>query len=100
MLWTPQQQFHDWPFDKEADLEVTIARVKTTLFGESRMYFEVAIPSIYLAPPSPCSHVWHKAIYSCVVDRYCSCRSTFVIVLYKRPSSLKKSVSSQLIANR
>lgn len=41
MLWTPQQQFHDWPFDKEADLEASIAKVKTTLFGESRVYLEV-----------------------------------------------------------
>lgn len=41
MLWTPQQQFHDWPFDKEADLEAAIAQVKTTLFGESRVYLEV-----------------------------------------------------------
>ncbi len=41
MLWTPQQRFHDWPFDKEADLEAAIAQVKTTLFGESRVYLDV-----------------------------------------------------------
>ena len=41
MLWTSRQQFHDWPFDKEADLEAAIAAVKTTLFGESRVYLEV-----------------------------------------------------------
>lgn len=41
MLWTPQQQFLDWPFDKEADLEAAIAKIKTTLFGESRVYLDV-----------------------------------------------------------
>ncbi|MEO7932227.1 MAG: hypothetical protein ABIT76_03610 [Chthoniobacterales bacterium] len=41
MLWTPTQQFHPWPFDKEAELETTIAEVKTALFGESRIYLEV-----------------------------------------------------------
>ncbi len=41
MLWTHQQQFHTWPFDKEADLEAAIAQVKTTLFGESRVYLEL-----------------------------------------------------------
>ena len=35
MLWTPTQQFHPWPFDKEAELEATIAEVKPALFGES-----------------------------------------------------------------
>ncbi|MCE9609882.1 MAG: hypothetical protein K8R23_06695 [Chthoniobacter sp.] len=41
MLWTPTQQFHPWPFDKEAELETTIAEVKTALFGESRIYLDV-----------------------------------------------------------
>ncbi len=41
MLWTPQQQFHDWPVDKEADLETAIAEVKLTLFGEHRVYLDV-----------------------------------------------------------
>ena len=41
MLWTPAQQFHPWPFDKESELETTIAEVKTALFGESRIYLDV-----------------------------------------------------------
>ena len=41
MLWTPQHQYHPWPFDKEAELEATIAEVKTALFGESRIYLEL-----------------------------------------------------------
>ena len=41
MLWTPTQQFHPWPFDKEAELEATIAEGKTALFGESRIYLDV-----------------------------------------------------------
>lgn len=41
MLWTPTQQFQPWPFDKEAELETTIAEVKTALFGESRIYLDV-----------------------------------------------------------
>lgn len=41
MLWTPTQQFHPWPFDKEAELEAVIAEVKTALFGESRTYLDV-----------------------------------------------------------
>ena len=41
MLWAPQHQYHPWPFDKEAELEVTIAEVKTALFGESRIYLEL-----------------------------------------------------------
>ncbi len=41
MLWTPTQQFHPWPFDKEAELETTIAEVKAALFGESRIYLDV-----------------------------------------------------------
>lgn len=41
MLWTPKQQFYPWPFDKEAELETTIADVQTALFGESRIYLDV-----------------------------------------------------------
>jgi len=41
MLWTPNQQFHPWPFDKEAELETTIAEVKAALFGESRIDLDV-----------------------------------------------------------
>ena len=41
MLWTPQQQFHDWPFDKEAELEKAIDDIQVTLFGESRIYLNV-----------------------------------------------------------
>ena len=41
MLWTSQQQFHDWPFDKEADLETALGQVKGTLFGEGRVYVDV-----------------------------------------------------------
>jgi hypothetical protein len=41
MLWTPQHQYHPWPFDKEVELESTIAEVKTALFGESRIYLEL-----------------------------------------------------------
>jgi len=41
MLWTPTQQFHPWPFDKEAELEAVIAEVKAALFGESRLYLDV-----------------------------------------------------------
>jgi hypothetical protein len=41
MLWTPAQQFHPWPFDKEAELEATITEVKPALFGESRIYLGV-----------------------------------------------------------
>jgi hypothetical protein len=37
MLWSLKQQFHPWPFDKEAELEATIAEVKRALFGESRI---------------------------------------------------------------
>ena len=39
MLWTPTQQFHPWPFDKEAELETTAAEVKTVLStaGETRV---------------------------------------------------------------
>ncbi len=41
MLWTPQQQFLDWPFDEEVVLEGDIAEIKTTLFGENRVYLDV-----------------------------------------------------------
>lgn len=41
MLWTSQKQFHPWPFDKERELEITIAEVQATLFGESRFYLDV-----------------------------------------------------------
>ena len=41
MLWTPQNHYHPWPFDKEVELETTITEVKTALFGESRIYLEV-----------------------------------------------------------
>jgi hypothetical protein len=41
MLWTPTQQFHPWPFDKETELEAVIAEVKAALFGESRIYLDV-----------------------------------------------------------
>ncbi|MFC5454508.1 hypothetical protein [Prosthecobacter fluviatilis] len=41
MLWTPQHQYHPWPFDKEAELENTIAEVKMALFGDSRIYLEL-----------------------------------------------------------
>ena len=41
MLWTPQHQYHPWPFDKEAELEATVVEVRTALFGESRIYLEV-----------------------------------------------------------
>ena len=41
MLWTPQHQYHPWLFDKEAELESTLAEVRTALFGESRIYLEV-----------------------------------------------------------
>ena len=41
MLWTTTQHFHPWPFDKEAELESTIAEVKTALCGESRIYLNV-----------------------------------------------------------
>ena len=37
----PNRQFHPWPFDKEAELESTIAEVKMALFGESRIYLDV-----------------------------------------------------------
>ncbi len=37
MLRTPTQQFHPWPFDKEAELEATISEVKAAFFGESRI---------------------------------------------------------------
>ena len=41
MLWTPQQRFHRWPFDKEIELEATISEVRTALFGDSRIYLDV-----------------------------------------------------------
>ena len=41
MLWTSQHHYYPWPFDKEAELEATIAEVKPALFGESRIYLEV-----------------------------------------------------------
>lgn len=37
----PTRQFHPWPFDKEAELEATIAELKTALFGESRICLDV-----------------------------------------------------------
>jgi hypothetical protein len=37
MIWISKQQFHDWPFDKEVNLEAAIGKVKATLFGESRL---------------------------------------------------------------
>lgn len=40
MPWTPTQQFHPWPFDKEAELEAVIAEAKSALFGESRIYLD------------------------------------------------------------
>jgi hypothetical protein len=41
MLWTSKHHYHSWPFDKEAELEAVIAEVKTTLFGESRIYLDL-----------------------------------------------------------
>ena len=41
MLWTPQQQFHPWPFDKEAELEAIIAETSGSLFGDRRIYLDV-----------------------------------------------------------
>ena len=41
MLWTPTQQFHPWPFGKEAELETTTGEVKTALFGESRIHLDM-----------------------------------------------------------
>ena len=40
MLWTATQQFHPWPFEREADLENTITELQRDLFGTSRVYLE------------------------------------------------------------
>lgn len=41
MIWTNSQEYHPWPFDREADLEAVIAQVKADLFGEQRIYLDV-----------------------------------------------------------
>jgi hypothetical protein len=41
MLWTPQNHFNPFPFEKEKDLECAIAEAKKDLFGENRIYLEV-----------------------------------------------------------
>lgn len=41
MLWTSKSQFHRWPFEKERELEETIAEVQAPLFGERRFYLDV-----------------------------------------------------------
>ena len=41
MLWTPKNQYFPWPFDKEAELEKTLAEVQGDLFGGNRVYLDV-----------------------------------------------------------
>lgn len=41
MLWTPTTHYHAWPYDKEAELETTLAEVNVALFGEGRIYLDV-----------------------------------------------------------
>ena len=41
MLWSPDRQFFEWPFEKEAHLEQVISECQTDLFGEPRAYLEV-----------------------------------------------------------
>jgi hypothetical protein len=41
MLWTPKQQFHPWPFEKESEIENAIADIQSDLFGTSRVYLDV-----------------------------------------------------------
>jgi hypothetical protein len=41
MLWTTTQQFLQYPFDKEIELEAAINEIKQDLFGNSRVYLEV-----------------------------------------------------------
>jgi hypothetical protein len=41
MLWTIKKQFHPWDFDKESELESSIAEVQQDLFGGSRLYLDV-----------------------------------------------------------
>lgn len=41
MLWTPQHQYYPWPFDRETEIESAINEIKATLFGDSRIYFDL-----------------------------------------------------------
>jgi regulator of RNase E activity RraB len=41
MLWSPDKSYHPEPFEKEAELEDAIQKVKEPLFGENRIYLEV-----------------------------------------------------------
>jgi len=54
MLWTMTQQFHPWPFEKEIDLESTIAETRHDLSGRAWFYLEVLAkhePPHYVAQP-------------------------------------------------
>src|SRR5713101_474935 len=41
MLWTPDKQYSNDPFDSESQLEAAIAQVSKELFGQNRIYLEI-----------------------------------------------------------
>jgi hypothetical protein len=41
MLWTPQKQFSDEPFETEAELEAAVVQFAPALFGPHRIYLDV-----------------------------------------------------------
>jgi hypothetical protein len=41
MIWTEKQQYHPYPFEKEAELESAIASLQSELFGDQRIYLNV-----------------------------------------------------------
>ena len=41
MLWTPEKQLANEPFETESQLESAIAEVSGTLFGPNRIYLDV-----------------------------------------------------------
>lgn len=44
MLWTPEKQYLNEPFEAESQLESAIAEVSATLFGPNRIYLDVKKP--------------------------------------------------------
>ena len=41
MLWTPDKQYANDPFETEAQLEAAITEVSKTMFGPNRIYLDV-----------------------------------------------------------
>lgn len=41
MLWTPEKQYANDPFETESQLESAIAEVASSLFGPNRIYLDV-----------------------------------------------------------